>query len=69
MPNWCNNEVTMYADEETIKQLKAEVFTTDKKTKQSYLDFNKVIPMPKELEDTISPVSYTHLTLPTIYSV
>ena len=55
MPNWCNNEVSIYADEETIKQLKAEVFTTDKETKQSYLDFNKVIPMPKELYDTISP--------------
>tara|TARA_R100000656_G_scaffold32144_1_gene27916 strand:+ start:2202 stop:2756 length:555 start_codon:yes stop_codon:yes gene_type:complete len=58
MPNWCNNEVTMYADEETIKQLKAEVFTTDKDNKwDPYLDFNKVIPMPKELEDTISPTT------------
>ena len=54
MPNWCNNEVSIYADEETIKQLKAEVFTVDKDNKQPYLDFNKVIPMPKELYDTIS---------------
>ncbi len=55
MPNWCQNEVSIYGDKEDIKKLKAEVFTIDKNNKQPYLDFNKVIPMPKELEDTISP--------------
>ena len=55
MPNWCQNEVSIYGDSEYIKKLKAEVFTVDKDNKQPYLDFNKVIPMPKELEDTISP--------------
>ena len=55
MPNWCQNEVSIYGDNEHIKKLKAEVFTVDKVTKQPYLDFNKVIPMPKELEDSVSP--------------
>jgi len=55
MPNWCNNEVSIYADKEVLEKVKAEVFTTDKENKQSYLDFNKVRPMPKELKDTISP--------------
>jgi hypothetical protein len=55
MPNWCQNEVSIYGDKEDIEKLKAEVFTVDEVTKQSYLDFNKVIPMPKELEDSVSP--------------
>ena len=55
MPNWCQNEVSIYGDKEDIKKLKAEVFTIDKNNKQPYLDFNKVIPMPKELDNTISP--------------
>ena len=55
MPNWCQNEVSIYGYNEHIKKLKAEVFTVDKVTKQPYLDFNKVIPMPKELEDSVSP--------------
>ena len=55
MPNWCQNEVSIYGDKEDIEKLKAEVFTVDEVTKQSYLDFNKVVPMPKELEDSVSP--------------
>ncbi len=55
MPNWCQNEVSIYGDKEDIEKIKAEVFTIDKDNKQPYLDFNKVIPMPKELEDTTSP--------------
>lgn len=55
MPNWCQNEVSIYGDKEDIKKIKAEVFTVDKGNKQPYLDFNKVIPMPKELEDSVSP--------------
>ena len=30
MPNWCQNEVSIYGDNEHIKKLKAEVFTVDK---------------------------------------
>ena len=55
MPNWCQNEVSIYGDKEDIKKLKAEVFTVDEDNDQPYLDFNKVIPMPKELADTTSP--------------
>jgi len=55
MPNWCQNEVSIYGDKEDIEKLKAEVFTVDEDNDQPYLDFNKVIPMPKELADTTSP--------------
>ena len=55
MPNWCQNEVSIYGDEEDIKKLKAEVFTVDEDNKQPYLDFNKVVPMPKELANSVSP--------------
>ena len=55
MPNWCQNEVSIYGDKEDIKKLKAEVFTVDEDNDQPYLDFNKVIPMPKALADTRSP--------------
>ena len=48
MPNWCQNEVSIYGDNEHIKKLKAEVFTVDEDNDHPYLDFNKVIPMPKE---------------------
>ena len=57
MPNWCQNEVSIYGDKKDIEKIKAEVFTVDKGNKQPYLDFNKVIPMPKELENTTSPAS------------
>ena len=55
MPNWGQNEGSIYGDKEDIKKLKAEVFTVDEDNDQPYLDFNKVIPMPKELEDSTSP--------------
>ena len=57
MPNWCQNEVSIYGDNEHIKKLKAEVFTVDEDNDQPYLDFNKVIPMPKELASSTSPRS------------
>ena len=42
MPNWCTNEVTITGSEAEIKAL--HKFIGDK------LDFNKIIPMPKELQ-------------------
>jgi len=47
MPNWCSNRVEVYGDDEEIKVWKDLV-----ESKESKFDFNKIIPMPKELEDT-----------------
>ena len=49
MPNWCYNEISMYGEPEDIKAIK-ELITS----KESPFDFNKIIPMPKEMENTES---------------
>ena len=51
MPNWCSNRVEVYGDEKEIKAWKKVVAS-----KKSVFDFNKIMPMPEELEDTKSPV-------------
>lgn len=48
MPNWCENRVDISGEPEDVKkfmELIGEKF-----------EFQKIIPMPKELEDTTSPV-------------
>ena len=51
MPNWCYNRVTFSGTsgdmENLVAQLASEV---------SLFDFNKVIPMPEELQHNASPV-------------
>ena len=49
MPNWCYNRVEVYIeDAEELKRWKETV-----ESKESKFDFNKIVPMPKELEDTV----------------
>ena len=50
MPNWCQNEVQVHGSEADIKAFKTLV--ESEKTK---FDFNQIIPMPEELEETQSP--------------
>ena len=49
MPNWCQNEVSIFGDEKEIKK-----FIKYIKSDESDFDFNKIYPMPKELENTTS---------------
>ena len=47
MPNWCENRVEIYGEPEEIAAIKELVTSND-----SDFDFNKILPMPKALEDT-----------------
>ena len=49
MPNWCQNEITISGDEKKVKE-----FIKFVSSKKSKFDFNKIYPMPKELEGTVS---------------
>jgi hypothetical protein len=49
MPNWCQNEVSIFGDKKEIKK-----FIKYIKSDESDFDFNKIYPMPKELEETTS---------------
>ena len=47
MPNWCYNRVEIYIeDPEELERWKETV-----ESKESKFDFNKIVPMPKELLD------------------
>ena len=48
MPNWCYNRVEICGDPEEMDEFRKLV-----KSKESEFDFNKILPMPKELDDTI----------------
>ena len=50
MPNWCENTLTVKGPDKTIKS-----FVRTAKAKGTALSLNKFIPMPKKLENTISP--------------
>ena len=54
MPNWVKNKVTVKGDSEQKKTL-FEMFS-------KRVDFEKIVPMPEELKNTISPVRYERLT-------
>jgi len=51
MPNWVSNNVTITASKKLLEKIKAEV-----KGEDSEFDFNRIAPMPKELENTRSPM-------------
>lgn len=50
MPNWVYNKVS-FGDEKVLKECMSKYEDSD----GTYFDFNKVIPMPKELDETTSP--------------
>ena len=51
MPNWITNNVTIIADEKLLAKIRKELKSGDRD-----FDFNKISPIPKELEGTISPI-------------
>ena len=67
MPNWCNNSITITGPADQVKNLWEQAQTNWKNGDYGLL--NAMVPMPEALKGTTSPVSYTHLTLPTICSV
>ena len=52
MPNWVIGKVKIKGDENSIKELVDFV-----KSDENVFDFNKIVPMPKELETTVYPQS------------
>lgn len=50
MPNWCNNTLKVTGEETELKR-----FIDAVKTDKQVLSFDKLVPMPKELENTKSP--------------
>lgn len=51
MPNWVTNIVEFSGDEKLIAKMKKEI-----KDENNAIDFNKIAPIPKELEGTRSPM-------------
>jgi len=49
MPNWTSNSVLFVGKEKQLKTLQTML-----KSKDNEFDFNNIIPMPKELEETVS---------------
>lgn len=52
MPNWVKSSIKVSGNAEAIKELVDFV-----KSEKSDFDFNKIVPMPQELEDTTYPVA------------
>ena len=53
MPNWCYNRVEVYIeDEKELKQWKETV-----ESKESKFDFNKIVPMPEELNTNLQDLT------------
>lgn len=50
MPNWCENTLKV-----TGKEIELKRFVDAAKTDELELSFDKLVPMPKELENTKSP--------------
>lgn len=50
MPNWCNNKLTISGNKENLSVFKNQV-----RGKETDICLNNLVPMPKELENTISP--------------
>ena len=50
MPNWITNILTINADEKMVQKILSEI-----KSDESEFDFNKIVPQPRELDDTTSP--------------
>lgn len=53
MPNHITNRLTIVGTEEQVKQVRE---TIKGEREEQFIDFNKVAPIPKELEGTISPM-------------
>tara|TARA_R110002020_G_scaffold3785_1_gene16819 strand:+ start:177 stop:584 length:408 start_codon:yes stop_codon:yes gene_type:complete len=52
MPNWCENSVSIWAEnEKDIQEFKKKAFKTDKDGAEVF-QFNNLIPMPEEIKDT-----------------
>ena len=54
MPNHCENILTITGDKKEIKRCRAFIKGNEKK---QFIDFNNIIPMPKELVGTRSPMN------------
>lgn len=52
MPNHITNRLTIIGTEEQVKQVREAI---KGETEYQYIDFNKIAPIPKELENTQSP--------------
>jgi hypothetical protein len=52
MPNWITNILTINADEKMVQKILSEI-----KSEESEFDFNKIVPQPRELDDTTAPAS------------
>ena len=52
MPNHVTNRLTIIGTEEQVKQVREAIKGEDDR----FIDFNKIAPIPKELEGTISPM-------------
>ena len=50
MPNWCSNEVTVYFDTDEDKTAFKEFAFTQNGDGDSFLDFNKIIPTPDNVD-------------------
>ena len=64
MPNWCSNRVEVYAEAEDIKKFREYV-----SSENSLFSFNKIKPIPEELEDTTSPSGEPNVDLINKYGV
>jgi hypothetical protein len=53
MPNHVTNRLTIIGTEEQVKQVR-EVIKGERE--DQFLDFNKIAPIPKELDGTVSPM-------------
>ena len=53
MPNWCYNRVEICGEPEEMDEFRKLV-----KSKESPFDFNKIVPMPKELEGTVKGTNH-----------
>lgn len=55
MPNWAENQLIISGDTESIQALRAFIAGTNNRGEHLPFDFNKVIPIPEELDLTTSP--------------
>lgn len=62
MPNWCKNNLKIKANGEKVLDL-LELL----KDENGEFTMNKAVPMPKELEDTVSPTREHNQTLIDLY--
>ena len=53
MPNWTRNEVTLTGP--NAKQIMNQIVHYSSKYKETLFDFNRILPMPEELKEVLSP--------------